>query len=62
MPDGYPGEMTQEEIEERLLYEFVQATTVGTPAPVTIPQETAELLAKIVLDAGKGKPPKEKDK
>jgi hypothetical protein len=51
MPDGYPGDMTQEEIEGQLLRDFQAQVTPGTPAPVIISQETAELLLRLLGDA-----------
>ena len=51
MPDGYPGDMTQEEIEGQLLRDFQAQVTPGTPAPVVIPQETAALLLRLLGDA-----------
>jgi len=58
---GYPGDLTQEEIEEKLLFEFVQSASGGGPQ-VTIPGETASVLVKLVTDAGKGNPPESKEK
>jgi hypothetical protein len=61
MPEGFPGDATPEEIEEKLLWEFRQ--TGGTGG--TVSPETAQALIKLMDDAGKGTPPdpeKEKER
>ena len=53
MAEGFPGDATPEEIEEKLLWEFRQAGGTGG----TISAETAQALIKLMDDAGKGKQP-----
>ncbi len=55
---GFPGDMTQEEIEEKLFLEFRAAASGNGPVPVS--PETAAVLVKLMDDAGKGQP-KDKD-
>jgi hypothetical protein len=59
--EGFPGDATPEEIEEKLMWEFRQ--TGGTGG--TVSAETAQALIKLMDDAGKGQPPdpeKEKER
>jgi IPT/TIG domain len=49
--DGFPGDATQQQIDDQLLSDFRDQVTPGTPAPVTIPQRTAELLLSLVEDS-----------
>jgi hypothetical protein len=61
MAEGFPGDATPEEIEEKLLWEFRQ--TGGTGGTISV--ETAQALIKLMDDAGKGTPPdpeKEKER
>lgn len=52
MADGYPGDMTQEDIEEQLFQDFLAQVLPGTPAPITMPQATAELLLRLIGTPG----------
>ena len=52
-PQGVPGDVEAEEIEEQKLWEFRQLGASGG----TISAETAQALIKLIDDAGKGQPP-----
>ena len=54
MPDGYPGDVSQQEVEEQLLLDFMAQVIPGTPAPVIVPQATAELLLRLIGNAAPG--------
>jgi hypothetical protein len=61
MAEGVPGDATPEEIDEKLLWEFRQLGANGG----TVSAETAQVLIKLIDDAGKGQPPdpeKEKER
>lgn len=53
---GFPGDMTQEDIEEKLFSDF--RTAAGSSGTVSITPETAAALVKLMDDAGKGQPKK----
>jgi plasmid maintenance system antidote protein VapI len=57
---GFPGDMTQEEIEEKLFLDF-RAAASGNSS-ITVTPETAAMLVKLMDDAGKGQPKEEEDK